>query len=762
MIGAAPVVLPGEVAGLVLCALLAISVGLAALLVGLKLGQRMVPARQREIEAALRQLAAGDYEVTLRADQREQGYPLVRALAELARALRDRHQHRERRLLQVAEAAEGLPGRCLLVADEELLVCAAGDAAARMTEMSPADLEGRPLDELLEGEGMGQLAADLVAARRTRSEVAAPVLLRRERSDPLPVTLRAGWHRSELRPARGRSDRLTVLLEVRDPARENLATRLDRAESVVDGLPLGVMILAAGRVIEANDAARRWLGPQVVSAAAEDLFAAEDLLLAMDRIGRAAAGEETEPFTCRLAPAESARRGRIVEAAVFPVRYDERQAVALTLRDLDREEAADRRASLHEARLLSVFDAVGDGLALLTAPAAAQGPPRVGLLNRGMEDLFDLDASRALGATEEELRALVAHHFAQPAGFAAMAEEAAAQPLLEHRQTFDLVRDERAVEVVVRPVLGREGELLGRIFVARDMTRHRQTERQLSADAELLDRSRRSLQQAYEELIAVHRELGQKTEEMTRLNRELGDLDRTRSTMLADLSHALQAPLVSVRGYTQMILQGRLGPINDEQRRGLEVALGNVDRMTELVGNLLALARAEGAPGPRLEEVSLSGTVEEAMARHRQAAAENGVQLEARLEAPEARVQADPEGLRQVLDNLLSNAIKFTPRGGRVELAVRQGPQGFVALEVRDTGIGIPEDEQEHIFDRFFRGKAAGRVSGSGIGLATVKQVVERHQGAIQCRSEIGRGSVFRVLWPVPATDNPTRRAAAS
>jgi signal transduction histidine kinase len=284
-------------------------------------------------------------------------------------------------------------------------------------------------------------------------------------------------------------------------------------------------------------------------------------------------------------------------------------------------------------------------------------------------------------------------------------------------------------------------------LVLRDVTEHRQTERRLHADAAALGRSREALQRAYEELATVHRDLEKKSTELDRVNRELVELDRARAQLFSEVTHELQTPLVSIRGYTQMILEGRLGKINDEQRRGLEVALRNVDRMVELIQNLLALAKSEGQQPLRAEPVDLDAVVDAVFQRVEGQARRKNVELVRRITAP-VKALAERDGLTLVLENLVSNAIKFNRSAGRVVVSVSSNAAGFVTIEVEDTGVGIPEDERARVFERFYRGRTSTGTTGSGIGLATAKNVVERHGGRIEVLPAPSGGTLMRVSWP--------------
>jgi signal transduction histidine kinase len=145
-------------------------------------------------------------------------------------------------------------------------------------------------------------------------------------------------------------------------------------------------------------------------------------------------------------------------------------------------------------------------------------------------------------------------------------------------------------------------------------------------------------------------------------------------------------------------------------------------------------------------------------ARHRPAAERQGLALDQSLEGEGWRLRADPDALDRVLDNLISNAIKFNRPGGEVSVRLRPSGEGMALIEVGDSGLGIPEEEQQRVFERFYRGREATRVSGTGIGLATVRELVEAHGGRIELSSRLGEGTLVRVRWPM---DRPDTSAAA-
>lgn len=218
---------------------------------------------------------------------------------------------------------------------------------------------------------------------------------------------------------------------------------------------------------------------------------------------------------------------------------------------------------------------------------------------------------------------------------------------------------------------------------------------------------------------------------------------------LADIAHGLQSPLVAVRGYCEMVAQERLGPVTAEQRAALEAALRNVERMVALVRGVLELARRAGAPVVAEECVAMDAAevARRVLLDHAGEAAARGVTLAVEPAGPGPAVRAMPDAVALVLDNLVGNAIKFNRPGGRVDVRAANVP-GAVVLEVRDTGQGIPADEQARVFERLFRGRAAARIPGTGLGLALVRDVVTRHGGAVELDSRPGEGTTVRVTFP--------------
>ena len=218
--------------------------------------------------------------------------------------------------------------------------------------------------------------------------------------------------------------------------------------------------------------------------------------------------------------------------------------------------------------------------------------------------------------------------------------------------------------------------------------------------------------------------------------------DELRRNLAADVAHELRTPVAIVQGELEALLDGVAEPTPERLSSLHDEAL----RLARLIDDLGTLSAADAA-GLRLERrrIDLAEVAGGAVDALRQLADAAGVALVARL-AP-APLDGDPARLEQVARNLIGNAVKFTPAGGTVTVSVAARRDG-VELEVADTGPGIPPDELPHVFDRFWRGRSAAEISGSGVGLAVVAELVRAHGGTVSAASPEGGGARFTVLLP--------------
>ncbi len=219
--------------------------------------------------------------------------------------------------------------------------------------------------------------------------------------------------------------------------------------------------------------------------------------------------------------------------------------------------------------------------------------------------------------------------------------------------------------------------------------------------------------------------------------------ERLRQVMVADIAHELRTPVAILQAETESLVDG-VRAVTPESLASLHE---ESVRLAKMVQDLQTLASADAA-GLRLERswVDLSAVAAEAASSLEERFAERHVHLVQDLSR--AVVWADPNRLRQVVTNLLENAEKFTPPGGSARLVV-SAEEHSVQLEVADSGPGIPPEERERVFERFFRGSAGRTAGGTGIGLAVVKQIVEAHGGQVRATAAPREGALFVVRLPV-------------
>ncbi len=244
-------------------------------------------------------------------------------------------------------------------------------------------------------------------------------------------------------------------------------------------------------------------------------------------------------------------------------------------------------------------------------------------------------------------------------------------------------------------------------------------------------------------------DLAMANEELSKANEELKSLDRMKDDFLSNVSHEFKTPLTSIKGYSQLILDGTLGDINDQQKKAMDTVIRNSDRLRRLVDSLLYLSRAQvGRMSYYFEKLQLEELINNCIHDQLLQAKNKGVILRTEIEDIPP-VRADKDKLIDVLTNLIDNALKFTSEGGQIIIAARKVPRG-VHIEVKDTGIGIPADNIPHLFQRFYQvdSSASRRYGGTGLGLYIARTIVEAHEGKIWIESEEGKGTTVHVELP--------------
>jgi two-component system phosphate regulon sensor histidine kinase PhoR len=236
-------------------------------------------------------------------------------------------------------------------------------------------------------------------------------------------------------------------------------------------------------------------------------------------------------------------------------------------------------------------------------------------------------------------------------------------------------------------------------------------------------------------------------------------LDRMKTRFITNISHELRTPITSVKLYVHLLQHQP-----EKSARYLDILAQEADRLARLIEDILEMARIDAG---RLElnprPACLNELAEIVVNNHRELAREQGLTLEHRLVDPGPATLADPVQMMRVLNNLLGNAIRFTPQGGEVLVSTGvEEAEGrtWATVTVADTGMGIPEEELPHIFDRFFRGKKPRemQLTGTGLGLSIVREIMGLHGGRVTVESKGGAGSTFTVWLPFAVQERNGRQ----
>ena len=333
----------------------------------------------------------------------------------------------------------------------------------------------------------------------------------------------------------------------------------------------------------------------------------------------------------------------------------------------------------------TVLDATLDGIRLVDLEG------RTLVANTAIETLTAEVFRLPVDSTLAE-RSMIMERLTDPSAYRATMESIAADPQCETRDEFELADVRRSFQRYTGPVRDAGGELIGRIIVVREVTAEREA-------------------------------------------------DRLKSELVATVSHELRTPLASILGFTELLIERDLD--EETRRRYLETVCGEAKRLTFLINDFLDLQRIEaGSFTPTLQVVELDAVLREQVELF---SAQSGThELTLELDPGPLRVVIEPERVGRVLANLLSNAIKYSPGGGQV--AVKAEIRGdAVRVLVTDEGLGIPVEQQEKLFTKFFRVDSSDtrEIGGTGLGLALAREIVQAHHGRIGFESVEGEGSTF-------------------
>ena len=333
-------------------------------------------------------------------------------------------------------------------------------------------------------------------------------------------------------------------------------------------------------------------------------------------------------------------------------------------------------------------------------------------VNPAFEKIYGYSSAEALGQTPRILKSGVIpreqyEHFWKTL----LGKQIVAGEIINKTKDGQLVN----IEGANIPILEENGDLVGFLVVHRDITERKKAEDEIRKTAE-----------------------------------RLREVDRLKSEFLANMSHELRTPLNSILGYTEVMLMGINGELDPETITDVQAIYDNGKHLLRLINDILDLAKIEaGRMTLNPESLEVAPLLEEAKTSNAGLLVNKPVEMILDVEENLPSIQADRVRLSQILNNLVSNAAKFTEAGHITLRAFRE--DGWVCLEVEDSGVGIQPADLETIFEQFRQGDSSHkkRAEGTGLGLAITRHLVSMHGGSIEVRSQLGLGSTFSVHLPV-------------
>jgi signal transduction histidine kinase len=234
-------------------------------------------------------------------------------------------------------------------------------------------------------------------------------------------------------------------------------------------------------------------------------------------------------------------------------------------------------------------------------------------------------------------------------------------------------------------------------------------------------------------------------------NIELIKQDAIKTTFFNISSHELKTPLSSIKGYTQMLIKEQFGTINEQQKEVLDILKRNTDHLDHLINNCLSLVQLQAGVMKFLtEKTPIKHLIKDTMDLMYPVAGSKKIKINVQLTERLPLLSIDVIRVKQVLINIIENAIKFSPEGTSINITVKKKNE-YIMFEIQDFGLGIPKNEQEKIFDMFFRSESTRNknIKGTGLGLPISKAIVEAHGGRIWVDSKLNKGSTFSFTLPI-------------
>ncbi len=246
-------------------------------------------------------------------------------------------------------------------------------------------------------------------------------------------------------------------------------------------------------------------------------------------------------------------------------------------------------------------------------------------------------------------------------------------------------------------------------------------------------------------------------EKTTKAYEELKSLEKMKDEFVSNVTHELKTPLISIKGYSEIIYEGMLGDLNEKQKQGLKVIVSNSERLSRLIESLLHMNALQFKKQHVFSPLSMVDVMDNAMKSLSFKVEEKGLLLNASYDKRMHFIYGNTELLKQLFIYLIDNAVKFSPKGGRIGICAYE-ESGIMHAEVSDNGIGIPENHISKIFERFYQvdGSMTRNYGGNGLGLYLAKNIVDVHKGNIWVESREGVGTKVHVSLPLYAEDGHT------
>ncbi len=239
-------------------------------------------------------------------------------------------------------------------------------------------------------------------------------------------------------------------------------------------------------------------------------------------------------------------------------------------------------------------------------------------------------------------------------------------------------------------------------------------------------------------------------EETQIANEELKSLDMMKDEFLSNVTHELKTPITSIKGYSELMVNGKLGELTKKQKNALDAVIRNSERLNRLIDSLVYLTLVRiGKVKYNFGQVQIGQIIDNAVWDISPLVEKKGLTIEKNIPPSLPSINGDEDKITEVLINLIENAIKFTPSGGRITVAV-DVENDNLHITVSDTGIGIPPEYIKSMFQEFYQvdTSTTSNNSGTGLGLFISKSIIEAHNGNIWAESEVGMGTTIHLILP--------------